>query len=83
MTEIVIIALLIYIGYKEFNSRQERENLVDIIISKDSDDLTKIRLVKQTKIKVEPEPEPDLMPIDDMDVDSKEFEKVVKEESGD
>lgn len=78
----VIIALLAYIGWKEYSSRKERSDLVDIIVSKDADDLTKIRLAKQTKIKVEPEPEPDLMPIDDMDVDSREFKKVKEQERG-
>ncbi len=82
MKEIVIIALLVYIGWKEYNSRQERESLVDIIISKDSEDLTKIRLAKQTKIKVKPDEPPDLIPIDDMDVDSDEFKKVQEEERG-
>lgn len=78
----IIIALLAYIGWKEYSSRKERENLMDIIASKDAEDLSKIRLAKQTKIEVGPEPEPDLMPIDDMDVDSEEFEKVMEEERG-
>jgi len=83
MREVVIIALLAYIGWKEYSSRQERENLMDIIISKDSDELSKIRFAKQTKIKVNAKRKPDdLMSIDDMDVDSKEFGKVIKEERG-
>lgn len=82
MTEIVIVALLAYIGWKEYSFRKERANLVDIIISKDSDDLSKIRLAKQTKIKVRPDEPPDLIPIDEMDVDSKEFEKVKEQERG-
>jgi len=79
---LVIVALLGYIGWKEYNSRKERDDLMDRIMSKDIDDLAKIKIVKQTKIKSEPEPEPDLISVDNMDVDSKEFESVMKQDNG-
>jgi len=79
---LVIVALLGYIGWKEYNSRKERDDLMDRIMAKDIDDLAKIKIVKQTKIKSEPEPEPDLISVDNMDVDSKEFESVMKQDNG-
>jgi len=79
---LVIVALLGYIGWKEYNSRKERDDLMDRIMSKDIDDLAKIKIVKRTKIKSEPEPEPDLISVDNMDVDSKEFESVMKQDNG-
>jgi len=79
---LVIVALLGYIGWKEYNSRKERDDLMDRIMAKDIDDLAKIKIVKRTKIKSEPEPEPDLISVDNMDVDSKEFESVMKQDNG-
>jgi len=86
MTEIIVIAILsLLIGWKEYNSRQERNKLINALISKDAKELSELEFVeklKPEKEKPSPEESDDLIPIDEMEVEGKDFEKVVKQERG-
>ncbi|MCP3682088.1 MAG: hypothetical protein GY861_05295 [bacterium] len=78
MIEIIIILILAgLLGWKEYSSRKERENYLDAILSKDATDLANIKIAKKIK-PIPPDRPPDLMSIDDMDVDSSEFKKVME-----
>jgi len=81
MIEIGVILILAgLLLWKEYSSRKERENMLDIIISKGNpEEVSKMRLAKKTKFEPVKTEEPDLMAIDDLDVDSKEFKNILKQ----
>ena len=82
MIEVVVIAILsILLGWKEYSSRKEREKLINALIAKNAKELQELEFVEKLKpVRAEPEPEipDDLVPIDEMEAESKDFEKVIK-----
>ena len=84
MIEIVIIIVLAaLLGYKEYSSRQERENLLDMIQAKDTNELATIKYVKKLKPKKEPELPPDMVPIEEVGEDDDDFQKAIRADIGD
>jgi hypothetical protein len=78
---VVIIALCGLIGWQEYQNRKEKQRLINIIISKNNQELRDIEIADQTQIKVKTEPKPsDLVP--EQDLTDQEFDKMIKETNG-
>ena len=73
---IVIIALVVLIGFQEFQNRKERNKLINALISKDAKELADLEF--REKLKPEPIEEklPDMVPLDELTED--EFDKFIK-----
>lgn len=78
----VIIVLAALLAWKEYSSRKERENYLDAIMSKDATDLANLKIARKIKPVPEPGLSQDLVPIDELDVDSDEFKEVMEKDSG-
>lgn len=78
----VIIVLAALLGWKEYSSRKERENLLDALISKDAADMANLKIARKVKPPRDPELPPDLMAVEDMDPDSKEFMNILESDNG-
>lgn len=73
---VIIVALLGYIGYSDFNNRKERKDLINRLIAKDNQELVNLEFADKTKLenKVE-EPKEDLVEVSDLD--DKEYDEFV------
>ena len=73
---LIIVALLGYIGWSDFNNRKERKDLINRLIAKDNQELVNLELAEKTKIdnKVE-EPKEDLVEMQDLE--DEDFDKFV------
>ena len=76
---LVIIALLSYIGFSEWNNRKERKTMLNAILSAKSDEvvnrMTGLELTDKTEVKVNNEPRPDYTELSD--VSNEEFDELV------
>jgi len=78
----VIIILSALLAWEKYSNRKEREKFINALIAKNAQELQDLDYVDKLKpAKEEPEIPPDLMPIDKMEVDSKEFKKVIEKET--
>lgn len=81
MIELVLIVVILILGgllsLTLYQAREERERLVNVIISKNVQDLRELELVKNTKITIEKPKEPDLVPAESLS--DKEFDELIKE----
>ena len=75
---VVIIALLIYLAWKEYSWRLEKQDLLDMLKTKDANELRDLKMARNTNIKIEPQKPPDLIPEDQLTND--QFEKAMKGE---
>ncbi len=75
MEVVVIIALLIYLAWKEYNWRQEKQDLLDMIKSKDALELRDLKMARNTKVEIKPEKPSDFVPTETLPDD--EWEKIV------
>lgn len=77
---VIIVALLAYIGVKEYLNRLERRDMTNALIAKNASELRDIKLAENTKIKHESAPtkEPDLVPLES--ATEEEFDKAIKNE---
>jgi len=77
MLEIVIIALLAFIGIREYLHYKERRTFMNALLSKDVKEFAAAEKVMETKpTKQVPPQEPDLVPMSD--VDDETFDKAIK-----
>lgn len=80
---VVIIVLALLLGWERYCSGKERNKLINALIAKDAKELADLDFVDKLKPEKEkplPEESEDLIPIDEMEAESKEFEKVVEQE---
>lgn len=72
ITEFVLIGVVLILsgllGWKERESRLERNKLVNALLSKNAQEMVNLELVDKTQIKVKPQ-EPDLTPVENLDDD--------------
>jgi len=80
MTELlVIIALLIFIGYQEWQNRKERKNLIDAYLAKNLTELKQAEQIDKEKVRdVTNEMPPDFIPMEDLS--DEEFTKAIHKE---
>jgi len=80
MLELIIIVLLVFISVQEFFNRKERKHLVEIIISKNLQDLGDLELKRKINPTTEEEP-PEFVPASELSDDKfDEYIKKVNEE---
>ena len=74
---VVIIALLIFIGVREYLSSQERKKLLNAILARSPREFKELEMIDKTKIELKPESEKpsDLVPLEELG--DEEFEKAV------
>jgi predicted negative regulator of RcsB-dependent stress response len=75
---LVIIALCTLIGWQEYQNRKEKQRLINIIISKNTQELRDLEIADQTKIKVDTKAKPEEF-IPEADLTDKEFDKLIKD----
>ena len=84
---IIILALLAYHAYTQKLNKEEREKLVNAVMSKNAVELRDLEIAGNTKIDVKPMSPPDLEPLENLSNDEhlkailKQVEKV-EEENG-
>lgn len=79
---IIIIALLVYIGFSEYNNRKERKSFLNAILAKDVPDMVNLELADKTEIKAEKKTESHDL-VSESDLDSETFDRQIKEVIGD
>ena len=82
---VVIIVLALLLGWERYSSGKERNKFINALLAKDAKELQEIEFVEKLKPEKEkplPEESEDLIPIDEMEAGSKDFEKVVEQEKG-
>ncbi|MFZ5845296.1 MAG: hypothetical protein ACOY0S_02400 [Patescibacteria group bacterium] len=84
MTEIVligvIVALLAYLGWKEQETRFERNKLINALLAKNATEMANLDLADKTKVEVEKSKEPDFIPQEDLT--DEEWKKAIGVENG-
>lgn len=79
MTEtLVIIALLLYIGWKEFQAGKERKDLLRLIKARDLDEVSRAELVDKAEPEGKAKANPDFIPVEDQS--DEQFDKMIKEQ---
>lgn len=73
----VIVALCVLIGWQEYQNRKEKNRLINVIISKNNQELRDLDIASQTKIKVETKPVNEEF-IPEPDLTDEEFNEVIK-----
>ena len=74
---VVIVALCVLIGWQEYQNRKEKNHLINIIISKNTQEVRDLDIAGQTKIKVETKSlEPDF--VAESELTDEEFSKAIK-----
>ena len=77
---IVIIALVVLLGWQEWNNRKERAKMLNAIIGKNFQEIASLDLADKTEIKAKTEKRPDMTPLENLPED--EFSKIIKKENG-
>lgn len=81
MTEFVVIVLAVLLAWKEYSSRKDRENYLDALMAKDANDLATIKKARKAKpAKPVKDPMADYVPIEEVDVNDKDFQEALKAE---
>lgn len=75
---IVIIALLVYIGWKEYQTGKERKDLLRLLKAKDLDEVSRAELIDKAKPEKDEKRDPDLMPVEEQSED--QFDKMIEEQ---
>lgn len=76
MLEVIIIALLVFIGVQEYLNRKERKGLLEMIMAKNLEDLS--NLESRREINKRPVKEQDeVIPVSELDDDK--FDKYIEE----
>jgi len=75
MEALTIIALVLYIAYKEYHTAKERKDLIRAILSKNLTEFTASEIIKKEVVEQKP---PDLVPVEQ--ASDKEFDKLIKEQ---
>ena len=77
---ITIIALVILLGWQEYQNRKERAKLFNAILAKNNQEFKELELTDKTSIKVAPNEEvPDLVPTDQLTDEDWEKVEIKKE----
>jgi hypothetical protein len=76
METLIIIALLVYLGWSDYNNRKTIKNLINSLKAKDASELANLDLASQTKINIKPPKKSDLISLED--VDDNQFDKVIE-----
>ena len=71
----VIIALLAFIGWKERETRLEKNKLINALLAKNATDMVSMDLADKTEVKTEATKEPDFLPPESLD--DEEWKKTV------
>lgn len=74
------IALLVYIGYREYYDRQERKNTLRILKAKDLDEVTRAEVIDKLEDEKPEKLDPDLKPLDELP--DEEFEELIAKQNG-
>jgi len=86
MIEVAVILILsALLAWERHSSGKERNKLINALIAKDAKELADLDFVDKLKPEKEkplPEESEDLIPIDEMPAESKDFEKVIEQEKG-
>lgn len=69
------IALLVFIGYREYYDRQERKTTLRILKAKDLDEVTRAEVVDTIKDEEEEKLDPDLKALDELS--DEEFDETI------
>lgn len=75
----VIIALVVLIGWQEYQNRKERNKLINALMAKDAKELADLEFNERIKPQPTIEKPPDLVPVDQLS--DKDFEKYVEKET--
>ena len=76
---IVIIALVVLIGWQEYNNRKERAKLLNAILGKTVQEIASLDLADKTVIKANTD-KPEITPFENMS--EEDFGKVIKTQNG-
>ncbi len=74
---VVIIALLAYIGWQDYNHRKEQAKLLNALLAKKPEDMVNMTLADQTTIKPTPPSEALQDVVDTSELSDEEFERFV------
>jgi predicted negative regulator of RcsB-dependent stress response len=75
----VIFALVILIGWQEWNNRKERAKLINAILGKTVQEIASLDLADKTVIKAKTE-KPEITPFENMS--EEDFGKIIKTQNG-
>jgi len=76
MLEVIIIALLMFIGIQEFFNRKERKGLMEMIMAKNLEDLSNLESRRVVNSRPAKEPD-DIVPVSELD--DNHFDKYIEE----
>lgn len=75
----VILGLLGYIGWKDYQDRKERAKLVNFLVAKDNREAVNLTLADQTKVEPAPKERRDI--IDTSEATDEEFDQMIAEQN--
>ena len=75
-----IIALVVLLGWQEYQNRKERAKMLNAIIGKNTQEIASLDLADKTDIKAKTETKSDIIPMENLPDD--EFSKIIKKENG-